>query len=61
MRVKGNKKANEAAKKAAERVDTRRCPERFLSLTHVGCTILERKWKEAKNCFKTEKDRRPPI
>lgn len=49
MVVEGNENADEAAKKTMERADTRRYPERFALLTHVGRMILERKWKEAKH------------
>lgn len=49
MNVKENKKADEAAKEAAVRPVTRRCTQSFASLTHVGHTVTERKWKKAKN------------
>lgn len=42
MSVEGTKKTAEAAKEAKERSGTRRCSERFMSLTHVGRTITER-------------------
>lgn len=49
MDVEGNKKANEVVKEAAEAAGTRRYPEQFSSLTHIGRTITERKLKEAKH------------
>lgn len=45
MNIEGNKKADEAAKKAMEKAGTRRYPERFTSLPHMGRMISERKSK----------------
>lgn len=60
MGVEGSENADEAAKEAAERVSMTKCPGRFAS-TDVGHTILERKWKEAKHCFRAEKVRCLPL
>lgn len=59
--VEGNEKADEVVKEAAERTDVRKYPERFTRLAHMGGTITERKWKEAKHWFKTENNKRSPI
>lgn len=47
--VEGNKRVDEGAKDVAERPDTWRCPERFVSLVHVSYTIKGRKWMEVKH------------
>lgn len=56
--VEGKEKVDEGAKEAAGWAGTLRCLEQFTSLTHVRCTVTERKWKESMNWFKTENDRR---
>lgn len=61
MGVEGNGNADEVAKEAVERKGVRRCPERFTSLAHVRHTISKRKWKEEKQWFRMENDRRPTI
>lgn len=61
MGVEGNEKGNEVAKEATEKAGIRTCPEMFISLAHVGLTISERNWMEAKQWFRTENDRRPPL
>lgn len=53
-----NEKADKTANEMAEKVATRRCPERFALLAHVRCTISETKWKEAKNWFRLENYKR---
>lgn len=60
MGVEGNEKANGAVKEAAERTARGSCPGRFTSLAHIGRTISERNWNEAKYLFRTENDRRLP-
>lgn len=37
---------------AAEAEGIRRYPERFTILTHIGRTVIERKWKKTKHCFR---------
>lgn len=61
MSFKENEKADEAGNEAAKKNGIGRCPERLTSLAHVGRTISERKWREAKHRFWTENDRRPQI
>lgn len=57
MGVKGNEKADETAKEAAERLATRMYPERFTSLTNVERTITKYKWEEVKNWLLSRFDR----
>lgn len=57
MRVAKNKKTDEAAKEMTKRPGTRKCPERFASLAHVGKPIMELKWKQAKHWFKLKQNR----
>lgn len=61
MSVEGNKKADKAAKEAAEKTGIGKCPERLASLAHVSYMISQRKWKESKYWFRMENDRRPSI
>lgn len=61
MSVEGNEKADEAAKKAAEKPGIRQCPERFPSLAHEGRTITECKWKKARHWFRSRIDRQGPL
>lgn len=59
--VEKNERADEAAKNTVEKVDRKRYPEQFSSLAHIRRRISERKWKEAKEWFKTVNDRRLPL
>lgn len=61
MGIEGNEEANKAAKKEAEKTGTRRCPEQIVSLAHIGRTIRERKWKEAKHRLRAKNERRPLL
>lgn len=61
MGVEVNKKVYRAANEATERSGTRRCPERFASLAYFRITVSEINWKDAKHCFRREKDRRLPL
>lgn len=49
MHVERNKKANKAAKEAAEKASTIKCPEQLASLTNIECTIWERKSKKVRH------------
>lgn len=52
MRVEESERADEAVKIAAETRDIRVSPEWFTSLTQIGRTVTERKWKDAKHWFR---------
>lgn len=56
MGIAGNEEADKADKETAERPSTRQCLERFTSLAHVICTIMEQKWKEARHWFRSKFD-----
>lgn len=47
--VEGNEKADDAAKEATKRVDTRKFLGGCAPHAYVRRTILERKWKEDKH------------
>lgn len=53
--------ADEEAWETTEKASTSMFPERFVSLTHVSSTIMERKWKKAKQWFRAEQDRCPLV
>lgn len=61
MGVEENDEEDETANKLAEKADTKRCTGQFAWLTHVGGTIMERKWKETKHWFRMKNDRRPQL
>lgn len=61
MGISENKKEDEVAKEAAEKPGTRQYMERFTSLAHVGYTIMEPKWKEAKYWFKPRCNRQGSL
>lgn len=45
----------------AERTGAQRWQEQFASLTYIGRTVTEQKWKEAKHWFRTQNDRCTPL
>lgn len=59
--IEGNEKTEKAAKETTDKVDTRRYPERFASLSHVRHTISERMWKVVKHWFQNEITKHPPL
>lgn len=59
--VKGNERAEKAAKEAMEGTDIRRCTETIALIAHDRFTISERKWKDDNHWFREENDRDHPI
>lgn len=58
MGVKGNERADKAAKIVADLKGIQECPERFTSLAHIGRTATKRNWKEVNHWFRSRhKDR----
>lgn len=51
MSVKGNKRSDEGVKVEVKTRGIRIFPKLFTSLVHIGRTVTERKWKEAKHSF----------
>lgn len=61
MSVEGNKKANEAVKKAAETRFNQGFQQRFTSMVHIGRKVMERKWREANYWFRSRHEGPCPI
>lgn len=51
-----NEKSYDAVKQVVENPNSTRCPNCFTSLTHARCIMAGRKWKEARDWFRSRFD-----